>query len=318
MSIEGFVKAQQRLLDRHGVEAESQFVGLPALSGGDAHVLVSGHGPPVLMVIGGGPPAALWVPLMAELEGFTLLAVDLPGFGLSDPMPYATATLRSAGAAFLEQLLDAFGLAAPPVVAQSMGGLWSASLALRQPERVQCLSLVGCPALIEGTSAPLLLRLTSIPWLRRMLLRLERPSPAAVDRFTSMAGEDLTNLPEMRQVLLEHMRLPNPGPALLEMHHAALTPRGARPEVALTAAQLSGLTQPVQHIWGESDPFGSVEAGTRAAELIPDAEFHVVPGGHGPWLDDPTTVADLLTPFLHRNSSTASRTHGHLQPRIAP
>jgi len=317
MSVQGFVAAQQRLLDRHGVDADSRFVRLPVLCGGSAHVLVSGDGPPVLMVIGGGPPAALWVPLMAELEGFTLFAVDLPGFGLSDPMSYTTARLRAAGAAFLQQLLDALGLAAPPVVAQSMGGLWSAFLALEQPERVSSLSLVGCPAMIEGTSAPLLLRLTSIPWLRRMLLRLERPSPAAVDRFTSMAGEDLTHLPEMREALLEHMRLPDPGPALLEMHHAAVTPRGARPEVALTADQLSKLTHPVQLIWGENDPFGSIEAGTRAAEHIPNAEFHIVPGGHGPWLDEPTTVANLLTPFLHENSTTASPTHTHPRPKAA-
>jgi pimeloyl-ACP methyl ester carboxylesterase len=305
MSTQGFRAAQQRLLDHHGLEADSRFVGLPVLDGGDAHVLVSGNGPPVLMVIGGGPPAALWVPLMAELEGFTLFVADLPGFGLSDPMPYTTPTLRPAGVAFLQQLLDALELGAPPVVAQSMGALWSVSLALDEPERVPCLSLVGCPALIEGTSAPPLLRLTSVPWLRRLLLRLERPSPAAVGRFTRMAGEDLTHLPQMREVLLEHMRLPNPGPALLTMHHAALTPRGSRPQVALTAAQLSRLTQPVQLIWGRDDPFGSVEAGTRAAEHIPDARLHVVPGGHGPWLDDPTAVAALLTPFLLENGARA-------------
>lgn len=317
MSVEGFVGAQQRLLDRHGVDAVSRFVRLPVLRGGEGHVLVSGEGPPVLMVVGGGPPAALWVPLMAELEGFTLYVVDLPGFGLSDRMAYSSTTLRPGGVAFLEQLLDALGLIAPPVVAQSMGGLWSTSLALERPERVSSLSLVGCPALIEGTSAPPLLRLTSIPWLRRMLLRLERPSLAAVDRFTSMAGEDLTHLPEMREVLLEHMRLPEPGLALLEMHHAAVTLRGARPEVALTGAQLYRLTQPVQLIWGDNDPFGSVEAGARAAEHIPHAQFHVVPGGHGPWLDDPTIVADLVAPFIRKNGSMASTTDRHPRPRVA-
>jgi pimeloyl-ACP methyl ester carboxylesterase len=306
MSVQQLIAAQKRLLNRHGVDADSQFVELPILEGGNAHILVAGDGPPVLMVMGGGPPAALWVPLMAELDSFTLFAVELPGFGLSGPVSYTSENLRPVGVAYLRQLLDGLGLAAPPIVAQSMGALWSVSLALDHPERVPSLSLVGCPALIEGTSAPWPLRLTSIPWLRRILNRLERPSLTAVDRFTRMAGEDLTQLPEMRQVLLEHMRLPNPGPALLEMHHAALTLRGSRSKVALTASQLSRLTQPVQLIWGDRDPFGSVKAGRHAAQHIPKAEFHVVPGGHGPWLDDPGPVADLVTGFLRRPMTAPS------------
>lgn len=72
-----FRNAQQRTLSRYGVAAESRHVDVPAI-GGSAHVLVAGEGPPLVMVIGGTIPAAFWAPLMPELRGRTLYAMDLP------------------------------------------------------------------------------------------------------------------------------------------------------------------------------------------------------------------------------------------------
>ena len=86
MSTEAFLRAQGAVLDRYGVAAEQRFVDVPGV-GGRAHVLVAGEGPPVVMVNGLGNPAAMWAPLMARLDGYALLAVDLPGFGLTDTRP---------------------------------------------------------------------------------------------------------------------------------------------------------------------------------------------------------------------------------------
>ena len=56
------------------------------------------------MVIGGSIPAALWAPLMAHLPGRTLYAMDLPGFGLTDPVRYHPRTYRATATAFLADL----------------------------------------------------------------------------------------------------------------------------------------------------------------------------------------------------------------------
>ena len=72
-----FEAAQAAVLDRFGVAAESKYVKVPALEG-RAHVLVAGAGPPVVMVNGIGTPAAMWAPLMAQLQGRALHAVDRP------------------------------------------------------------------------------------------------------------------------------------------------------------------------------------------------------------------------------------------------
>ena len=307
MSVPAYTQARQRLLARFGVDAESRFVEVPALDG-RAHVLVTGEGPPVLMVIGGGPPSAMWAPLMAELSGFTLYAVDLPGMGLTSRVPYTTDGLRSLAVDFLDQVVDGLGLDRPGFIAQSMGGLWTTWLALDRPARVPAIVYIGCPATMLGTSAPLLFRLGSIPPIGRLLRRLDPPSPKQVDRFVAMAGEDFSHLPELGELILAHERLPDSGPALFELVHAVVRLRGPRPQVELTEEQLSRLSQPVKLIWGDHDTFGPPSVGERAAGIIPDAELHVVPGGHGPWVNEPARVAGLAAPFL-RDHAAASRPH---------
>jgi len=298
--VDQFRSAQQRVLDRYHVTARSQMIHIPQL-GTDVHALVSGEGPPVLMVIGGGMVAALWSPLIAQLGGVTTIAFDPPGHGLSEPVPYSTSTLRATAVGLIEGVLDSFSIASAPIVAQSMGGLWSMWYTLDRPQRVSAISLVGCPALMLGTSAPLPLRLATIRPLHRLIDRLQPPSPRQVERLGKMAGEPLGDLPELRDMFLAYERLPAASTELLDLHRAAIRVRGARPEVALTADHLRELTRPVQFVWGEHDPFGPPDVGRRAAELVADAEFHSVDAGHGPWFTRPTEVGDLVSAFLARH-----------------
>jgi 2-hydroxy-6-oxonona-2,4-dienedioate hydrolase len=295
-----FRRAQQRVLDRYRVDARSQLVTIPQL-GIDVHVLVAGEGPPVLMAIGGGMVAALWAPLMAELDGCTIIAFDPPGHGSSDGVAYSTRTLRTTALALFDGVLDGFDIDRAPIVAQSMGGLWSTWYALDRPARVSAISYVGCPALLLGTSAPLPLRLATIRPVHRLLERVQPPSTRQVEQLGRMAGEPLDELPELRDLFLAYERLPSAGTELFELHRAAVRIRGARPEVALGADELRRVRQPVQFVWGTHDPFGPPEIGRRAADLMPDAELHVVDAGHGPWFTRSGEVGTLVSTFLSRH-----------------
>ena len=88
-TVESFVAAQQRVLDRYGVHASTRFVDVPSIDG-RAQLIEVGDGPPLVMVIGGTIPAAMWAPLMARLYGYRLHAMDLPGF-----RPYRRGALRA-------------------------------------------------------------------------------------------------------------------------------------------------------------------------------------------------------------------------------
>ncbi len=302
-----FREAQRRILDRYGVRAESRMVELPVLAdraGGRAHVLVTGEGPPVVMVVGGTMAAAMWAPLMAELTGYRLYAVDLPGHGLSAPTTFRTDTMRTTAVDFLVELLDGLGVERAGFVAQSMGGLFACWFALEQPERVTALSLIACPAFLLGTSAPLPMRLVaSVAPLRHVLDRLQPPSPKQVERLAAMAGENLDGAPELRDVFVALQRLPGSSENFAQIVRAGVGIGGSRPEVQLNADELAQITQPVQFVWGDHDPFGSPSVGARAAQIIPDAEFNRVPTGHGPWFSEAETVGALVDRFLREHTN---------------
>lgn len=291
-----FLAAQRRMLHRYGVDARARFVPI-ASTRGHAQVLEWGSGAPVILLNGIGTPGAMWAPLMAELEGLHLFAVDLPGYGLSDAPPDLSNPLRDNAVRFLTDVLDQLELERPAVVANSLGSLWACWLAMAHPRRVAQLVHVGCPALCAGTSAPLPMRLLSIRPLGRLLTSLQPPSYRQVEQLSRMVHQyPLT--PELTDLLLATERLPHYRATFLSMVHTLLRLRGPRPEMALTEEQLASLTQPTLFLWGDDDPFGQPEAGRQAVAAMHEAEFRLVRGGHCPWLNEPHRVAHLAREFL--------------------
>lgn len=296
-AVEAFLDAQQRVLDRYGVTARRRYVDVPA-TGGQAQVLVAGEGPPLVLVIGGAIPAAFWAPLMARLPGRTLYAVELPGFGLTDPTTYRHHTIRRTAVGYLGCLLDTLGLGPSQFVTQSMGSQWTAWLAAEQPGRVASQVMVGCPAFFLDTSAVLPFRLASLPGLGPLLMSAQRPSARNAERVMRVVGEDPAGLHEIRDVLLAAQRLPTYTPSLLALMRAVMRWTRPRPAIVTGPDQLRGIGHPVRLIWGERDRFGRPAAGHRMAALIPGADLHVVPGGHAPWLHHADLVAGLTRDFL--------------------
>lgn len=296
-AIEAFCRAQSRVLDRHRVRAATRFVDVPAI-GGRAHVLVSGDGPPLFLVIGGTIPAAFWAPLMPQLPGYTLYAVDLPGFGLTDPVAYQTASLRQTVVGFLADLMDGLGIGRSRFVTNSQGSLWTTWLSLDRPDRVTAQVQIGCPAHLLGTTAPWPMRLMSIGPLGRLLLRLQAPSVRQVERVFAMVHEDVSDLVEIRDLLLACERLPHYADSLLGLMSAVMRRGKVRPEIALTGEQLASVRHPVQLIWGDRDPFGSMDVARRAIDHLPDAELHIVSAGHAPWFHRAGEVGALARRFL--------------------
>jgi len=253
-----FIEAQRRMLDRFGVEARSRFVEVPSI-GGRAHVLESGEGLPVVLVNGIGTPGAMWAPLMAQLDGFRLLVVDLPAYGLTDTTPRIARDLRSSAVRFLDEVLDALALYRPLFVASSLGSLWVSWLALDRPERVAALVHVGCPAMALGTSAPLPMRLLSIRPLGRLLTRLQPPSKKQVEGLSKMVRE-YPLPPELVDLLVATERLPGFRETFLATLHALL-PRpigpGGCPRIRPRSAPPRGAVP-------------RAAAGSPAARRVPD------------------------------------------------
>jgi 2-hydroxy-6-oxonona-2,4-dienedioate hydrolase len=112
------------------------------VSGVRVHAHAGGEGPSVVLVHGYGVSGRYMLPLAGILaSSCTAFAPDLPGHGQSE----AAATPLGIGdlAEALGDWLDAVGLERPALVANSMGCQIVTELAVRQPERVGPMVLVG-------------------------------------------------------------------------------------------------------------------------------------------------------------------------------
>jgi pimeloyl-ACP methyl ester carboxylesterase len=308
-STAAFEQAERRLFAACGLELRARRVRLadPPL---EVRVLELGEGPPLLLVHGSGMSASTWAPLMAQLPGRRVIALDLPGFGLSDPYDYGGRSLREHAVAQLTSLLDAVELQRAPVVGTSLGAMWALCLAVDAPQRVAAVAALGVPALaLPGVQADPFFTAMSIPGLRHVVARIGPPSVALTRR--TMAGgvvgpRGAARAPDgFFETVHEGMRQPGFRTAMTSHLWLAFRFGRARPENFLTDAELRAIAAPVLLIWGEDDPYGGPEMGRRAAALIPDAQLAVIPGRHAPFLDDPERCGTLIAALLQRASEAA-------------
>lgn len=110
---------------------------MPKVTLGDTvvHYDRTGDGPALLLLHGTAASREQWGPLTAQATGFTVLAPDFPGSGLTadDGGPITVETL----AAQAEAVLDDAGIGQAHVVGHSLGGVVAAHLAGTRPDRVR-------------------------------------------------------------------------------------------------------------------------------------------------------------------------------------
>ena len=305
MARQGFEDAERRLFARYELAYEPGSLALsdPPVSIG---VRECGHGEPVVFVHGSGMSGATWAPVLAHLPDRRAIAIDLPGFGLSDPYSYTGRSLRVHAVSQLTSVLDALGLRRAAFVGTSLGAMWSLFLALDAPERVSAVVSIGMPVVaLPGVRGDPFFTLLTTPGLGRVVARaIPAPGSAQTARrgMKGVAGQAaLDRTPdEFFAVVAAGMRVAGWRQAMWSHLNLALRFGRGRPENVLTDAELRSIAAPVLFIWGQDDGYGGPEIGRRATELIPDARLEVLPGKHAPFLDDPARCAALIRQAVPR------------------
>ena len=298
--------AEADLFDTVGAEVEQSFLDL-ANTGVRVRLLAHGSGPPVVLLHGVSLSAAAWAPLFTALPGWRLLAVDLPGHGLSDPDGYRRGHVRQRARGLIEEVFDALGLDEAPVVGHSLGGmlaLWSAAAGA---ERISRLVAFGEPAVaLPGVRVRMPLSLLTVRGLGVAVLR--SPSPRAVYRRLLAQGLGRAEVAAAPDSLIDALRLSprRPGNArtVSSLMHAIDHFGRPRTESILTTQELRAIAVPTMFIWGADAPYLSAERARPSIDQIPRATLHQVRGGHGPWLADTERSAELIQTHLATTTAT--------------
>ena len=293
-----FLEAEREFFEHSGVTVRSSFLELPRPRL-RARVLETGAGDPILMLHGGGGVAGLFAPLMAQIPRGRLVAPDRPGHGLSDAFVYRGVDLRRHAVDFVGSIADTLGERPLRIVANSMGALWALWFALAHPERVSRLVLLGCPALLLGTSGPVGFRLLSVKRLNTLMYGMEPASPKQIRTLMRRMGHDPDRISAKFKTYMQRVEeLPAYRAAWLSLLETSLTARGANGHLALREDELRQVVQPTLLIWGTNDPFGTIDVARRACAVMPDARLEVVGVGHLPWLDEPSRCGHLASDFF--------------------
>jgi pimeloyl-ACP methyl ester carboxylesterase len=288
--------AERDLFAAVGADVEEFFIDL-AQVGLRVRVLSHGRGPAVVLLHGVSESAVIWSPLFTKLGHFRLLAVDLPGHGLSDPIVLRRGQVREYARGLIEDILDALGLDEVPVIGHSLGGMFALWHVAAGSERISEVVAVGEPAVaLPGVRVRMPLSLLTVRGLGVAVSR--SPSPRRVYRRLLAQGLGSTDVAAAPDPLIEVLRLsarrPGNARSVASVMHAIDRFRRPRPESVLTSAEIAAITTPTMFILGSGDPYLSIEHARPSIDRIQGARLYEVPGGHAPWLTDAQHVAELI------------------------
>lgn len=245
-----------------------------------------GRGEPLVLVHGVGSRWQVWEPVIGTLaEHFEVIAVDLPGFGRSAPLPRTTVdTLTDA----LADFLTAQGLDRPHLAGNSMGGGISLNLGARglarsvtafspiffwdTPGRIWCQQSLGQSKKLGRILGPALPKVLDTPAGRTMFLGLVFGKPWAVDTRIAL---------DTAKGAIESLGF---SPALDSFTTARLHDPAALAELPVTIA------------WGNRDILLTYATQSkRARAVLPHARHITLHGsGHTPFYDDPAACARVI------------------------
>lgn len=295
------VGAMDRLLEAAGLSRSADASAFDARSvrsvwtnvaGVRMHHLEAGSGDVVVLLHGGTGGGANWFRMIGPLsERFRVLAPDLPGFGLSDPIePVAplgvTAAERLLGWMAQHDIRDAL------FAGTSFGGLVTLRLAQRTP-RITRVLLLDSAGLGRGIHAAVRIA-AGVPF-NGPLVSPGRRGTAAVLRL--LLTSDLRTMPADQQRLLTdylYESACSSGTAYIAQTLRGFADARGQREV-LTPDELSDLKQPVSLVWGARDRLLPVSHAHRAAERLHDASLRILPHiGHSPNWEQPDVVVEAI------------------------
>ena len=265
-------------------------IGTAIVAGGiTTNVHVVGTGPDVLLLHGSGPGVSGWanwrltIPPLAE--HFRVIAPDIVGFGFTE-RPAGIRYGLDTWTAHALGVLDALGVERAHVGGNAFGGALALSLAIRHPDRVARLVLMGSVG-VPFTITPGL----DAVWGYQ-------PSVAAMEELLhlfaydrSLAGADLARLRYEASI--------RPG---VQEAYAAMFP--APRQAALDAmthdvADIAAITAPTLIVHGRDDQVIPLQNALDLLHLIDDSRLHVFGRcGHWTQIEHADAFVALVRDFL--------------------
>jgi 3-oxoadipate enol-lactonase len=240
---------------------------------------------------GQGPPLVILHSLLTDSRSFDrviphlsgrIITLDLPGFGTTDPAPASIdAFADMMAAAVLEICGDEVS---PTVMGNGLGAFVALGMAVRHPELLGRLVLVGCGAAIPEAG---------------------RPAFSTMIELVESGGMAALTPVALRRIFTEDYLEAHPEEA--EERAAVMATTDPKAFVAACRALLGmdftasapGVPNSTLIVVGEDDRATRPEMAIRLNDLMPNATLVTLSGvAHAPQLQDPPGFVDAISQFL--------------------
>lgn len=261
----------------------------------------SQHQDHLLLLHGLGDEADTWRHVILPLaEDYHTLAVDLPGFGRTDKpdIKYTPQLMMDTVVRFLDQKK----IKSTIVMGSSMGAILAQGLAIKHPDRVDGLILVGGALLQPKPMNDWRFQLMQVPFLGEWLYTRLRKDPEATYNSLKSVYHQLEELPEADRKFL-YTRV-NQRVWSNEQRRAYFsTLRKLSPWIKNMQKrlpdQLSQLNLPTLVIRGEYDLLFSELNADKIIEIQPKANKAIIPNvGHLPHQENPDVFLQVTRSWL--------------------
>jgi pimeloyl-ACP methyl ester carboxylesterase len=260
----------------------------------------SPDGPKLLALHGWLDNAASFIPLLAPLAEFDVVALDLPGHGGS------AHRLPGYDYVFVDWIhdvldaLDALGWSRASLLGHSMGGVIATLVASAMPARVERLALIEALGPLAGKAEEAATQLQRAVLARRALDTNKAPRVIADIELAvnaRLAVSDMTR-DAARLIVTRNLR-PVEGGFAWRSDPRLTLPSHVRTDESFIRQWIRAIEAPTLVIAADPAPpyFTAQTRDARVAELR-DGQMAVLAGGHHLHMEQAAVVAAVLRPFL--------------------
>ncbi len=265
---------------------------------GEISIREAGSGAALLFVHGWGANGDLWTETATLLAaGHRVIVPDLPWGSQRIPLREDADLSPLGAAAIVADLIGTLALEDLTVVANDAGGAVSQILVTEHPGLVSRLVLTNCDALEQfpPDDFKTLVKALKIPGFSTLLHRTF--GIRAVQRSKLGYGRLARN--PIPDEILDSFRRPSVEDKEIRRDSFKFA-SAIDPKYTLdAAAKASELDLPVLLVWGDADPFFTLDLGRRLERVFKDSRLVIVPGAYCfvP-LDEPKRLAEEVEAFV--------------------
>lgn len=254
---------------------------------GIVHYETYGSGAPVILLHGWLGSWGLWQPTMEALgRRYRCYALDFWGFGESGKKrdSYQVDDFME----LVKQFMDALGIESAPLIGHSMGGTTALGTALRYPERVRQVCVIGSP--IVGSSLSVFLKLAGVPWIGSLVRNLPDLLALGLRLFAPVITRDPARWYPMITRDISRTTVESFFSSIGSLRRTDLRP------------QLPTMQMPVTGVYGLRDVIVHPRQHAVLSRGVRHAQIALMPrSGHFPMLDEPEVYLEHVCAFLENH-----------------